>query len=800
MADDGLFLGAAVDPATHERSDDRVHLDPDDLTTHGVIVGMTGSGKTGLAIGMLEEVLLAGVPVLAIDPKGDLANLALVFPALDAASFEPWVEPGTDAAAVATSWREGLAGWGMGTEQLQTLQDAAPVTVYTPGSTAGVPLNLIGAITRPAEGTDDETVAEEIEGTVSGLLGLIGIDADPLSTPEHILLANLIHHAWDTGDEVDLAGLVARVLTPPIRKLGVLDLDAFIPEKDRKVLATKLNGLLASPSAAAWSAGDPLDIDRLLWPEGPGGRPGAAIVSIAHLDDEERQFVVAMVLGELVTWMRRQPGTDKLRALVYFDEVMGFVPPVANPPAKAPMLRIFKQARAFGLGAVLATQNPVDLDYKALANAGTWAIGRLQTEQDKARLLDGMKAAAGGVDIDAISATVSGLAKREFVLRRAGKDTPTVFTTRWAMSYLRGPLTREQLGRLPGRPAAAPAPPTPAPLAETAPVPEAAPVEAAGPADAPAAADETPVAPVVADVPVRWMAPSAPWAAQVGADPMGSRFTAALAVRGTLTYDDRAIEGGAHREEWEAVVVPLGVGFDPATVHVVDHDDRDFLPAAPAGARYVLGELDLSRKGVLEGIRRATVDHLVASRSLAVSVNRPLKLASRPGETAEAFAARCDELAQDRADAAAAELRTKYEARLRRERDQAAAAADRVERAESKVNANRSSELIDGAGSLLGSLFGGRRRAGSIASSVSKAAGRRRRSAEAEGRLGDTRNRLAEEQEDIAAVEAELAAELTDVVNEWHEKAVAIERVDVPLEKSDVAISATCLLWIPMPG
>jgi hypothetical protein len=794
MSDDGLFLGESVDPATHERTGEPLHLDADDLTTHGVIVGMTGSGKTGLAIGLLEELLLAGVPVLAIDPKGDLANLDLVFPALDAASFEPWVEPGADAAGAAQAWKDGLAGWGLGTEQLQRLRDAAVVTVYTPGSTAGVPLDLIGAITRPPEGTDPETTAEQIESTVSGFLGLVGIEADPLSTPEHILLANLVHHAWAGGEDIDLAELVGRVLTPPLRKLGVLDLDSFIPEKDRRALATKLNGLLASPTAAAWSAGPPIDIGAMLRPEGPDGRPGAAIVSVAHLGDEERQFVVARLLGEVVTWMRRQPGTDRLRALVYFDEVLGFVPPVANPPSKPPMLRILKQARAFGLGTVLATQNPVDLDYKALANAGTWAIGRLQTEQDKSRLLDGMRAAAGGIDIDAISSTISGLAKREFVLRRAGADTPTTFTTRWAMSYLRGPLTREQLGRLPS--AAAPAA-VAAPAEPAAPAAAAA-AEVPSPA-APVASDDTPVAPpVTPELPVRWLAPSAPWAASVGCSPTSTRFVAGLALRGTLTYDDRALEAGSHQEEWEAVLTPLGPILDPAAVHLVDHDDRDFLAEAPAGAQYVLPDVDLAAKAPIERLRKAVVDHLVTHRPLQVSVNRELKLASRPGETAEAFAARCLAAADDRADADAAELRRRYQAKLSREQDQVVAAAERVSRAESSVNSSRSSELVDGAGSILGSLFGGRKRAGTIARSVSRAATRRRRSNEAEDRLDDHRHRLAREQDDVVEVEAELAAELVDLVNRWHVAAAAIEVVPVPLEKSDVAIAATCLLWLPV--
>ncbi|MGE3620074.1 MAG: DUF87 domain-containing protein [Acidimicrobiia bacterium] len=450
-----LYLGERVDPAAHERTGEPVLLKAADLTTHGVIVGMTGSGKTGLGVVMLEEALLAGVPTLILDPKGDLGNLLLTFPALDAASFAPWVEGG-DGAGAADSWRSGLEGWGIGPERIQALRDAAEFTVYTPGSSSGVALDVVGALRRPGEGTGAEVVADEVEGFVSGLLGLVGIDADPLASREHILLSNLVASAWAAGRDLDLATLVGQVQTPPLRKLGVFELDAFFPPDERTKLAVRLNGLLASPSFAAWTQGVPVDLDALLR---PGDRPGCAIVSLAHLSDQERQFVVTLVLSKLVTWMRRQPGTDRLRALVYFDEVMGYVPPNGAPPAKKPILTLLKQARAFGVGVVLATQNPVDVDYKAISNAGTWMVGRLQTEQDKARLIDGLKAASGGVDVGAVSTTISGLAKREFVLKQAGSDQPSVFTTRWAMSYLRGPLTSAQISTLmAGRTGAAGAP------------------------------------------------------------------------------------------------------------------------------------------------------------------------------------------------------------------------------------------------------------------------------------------------------------------------------------------------------
>ncbi|MDH5238677.1 MAG: DUF87 domain-containing protein, partial [Acidimicrobiia bacterium] len=392
-----LFLGDRIDPASHERANDPVMLEASDLTTHGVIVGMTGSGKTGLAVVMLEEALLQGIPTLILDPKGDMGNLLLTFPALNAAEFRPWINEGEadregisaddHAGATADVWRKGLEGWGIGADRLRALRDTADFTIYTPGSTSGVPINIVGDLAAPPAGTDDETRNDEIEGFVSSLLGLIDVDADPLSSREHILLSNLIDHSWAAATDLDLATLIGQVQQPPLRKLGVLDLDSFFPAKDRTQLALKLNGLIASPSFAGWVQGAPLDIGAMLDTD---AGPKASIISLAHLSDEERQFVVTLVLSKLITWMRAQSGSPDLRALVYMDEVFGFVPPTATPPSKKPILTILKQARAFGVGLVLSTQNPVDMDYKAIANAGTWMIGRLQTERDKARLLEGM--------------------------------------------------------------------------------------------------------------------------------------------------------------------------------------------------------------------------------------------------------------------------------------------------------------------------------------------------------------------------------------------------------------------------
>ncbi len=457
-----FYLGRPYDLAAKSVKQGALLYDSKDLVTHAVCVGMTGSGKTGLCVGLLEEAAIDGIPAIVIDPKGDLANLLLTFPQLRGEDFAPWIneddarKEGLSAPDYATQqaaiWQKGLKNWGQSGNRIQRLCEASDRLVYTPGSNAGLQVSLLKSFAAPSPGMRDdaELLRERISTTVTSLLGLIGVSADPVTSREHILLSSILDSAWRKGQDLDLSNLIHQVQAPPMAKVGVLDLESFFPSKERFTLAMQLNNLLAAPGFAAWMEGEALDIGQMLY--GPSGKPRIAIFSIAHLSDAERMFFVSLLLNQTLGWMRAQSGTTSLRAILYMDEIFGYFPPVSAPPSKAPLLTLLKQARAFGLGVVLATQNPVDLDYKGLANTGTWFIGRLQTERDKARVMEGLEgiAASSGASFDRgrMEQLLAGLGNRVFLLNNVHEDGPEVFQTRWTLSYLRGPLTRAQIKRL----------------------------------------------------------------------------------------------------------------------------------------------------------------------------------------------------------------------------------------------------------------------------------------------------------------------------------------------------------------
>lgn len=782
---DGFQLGKLLDGSGE------LVLDPDDLTTHAVIVGMTGSGKTGLGIVLLEEALGKGIPALILDPKGDMGNLALTFPDLSAASFRPWIDesaaraagktPDEYAQSTAELWQRGLAEHGIGPERITALRAAAEVTLYTPGSQAGVPLNVIGSLKAPtlAWETEEETIRDEIEGTVTSLLGLVGIEADPLGSREHVLLSNLLEHNWRAGRDLDLGALIGQIQQPPLRKLGVFEVDAFLPPADRNELAVRLNALVASPSFAAWGRGPALDPAVLLRTE--DGRPRAAVIYLAHLSDQERQLVVTLVLSRLITWMRGQSGTSELRGLVYLDEVMGFAPPTAMPPSKKPILTLMKQARAFGIGMVVATQNPVDLDYKAMANAGSWFVGRLQTERDKERVLEGLRSAAGGVDVAALDRAIGGLEQRQFLLQSAHRDKPDLFSTRWAMSFLRGPLTKEQIATL-----------TPdAPAGEEASVVS---------TQSQLGDDESAVAPPVADgVPVRWLDPAAPWAAEIGANPAGRRLQAFLAARVNLRFDD-AKAGLDTTQEWEAVYGPLDGGLELDRETSVDYDHRDLRSEAPAGAAYVLPSVPLDEPSFFRDAAREIQRRLIDTQTLELLRNAELDLYSRPSETPEQFAVRADEAARTAADTETAKIRDRLETKQDRLERALATARQRVEELSTEQSSRRSTELLSGLGSVVGVLLGGKADTRTIARAgraLGGAASRRGMTTRAAERKQTAEEKVELAETDLEELEQEILDEVAEIDERWAQKADAIETVPIRLEAGDVRVVETTLVWVP---
>lgn len=769
-----FHLGTALDSDGNRLDDSRYDYGPSDLTTHGVIVGMTGSGKTGLGVIYLEEALRSGIPTLVIDPKGDMTNLLLTFPDLAPDDFAPWVDAAAaeregrtrdeEATAQATMWREGLASSGLTGADIGELRSRVGMTIYTPGSQAANPINIIGDLAPPGLSwdTESETLRDEIQGFTSGLLGLVDIDADPVSSREHILIANLIERAWQADTTLTLGDLISQVASPPIRKLGVFDVDQFFPEKDRMALAMRLNGLLASPSFAAWMSGTPLDIESMLWRD---GKPQAAVLYLAHLTDSERQFVVTMVLSKLLTWMRSQPGSTDLRALVYMDEVFGFVPPTAQPPAKRPIITLLKQARAFGVGLLLSTQNPVDLDYKAMSNAGTWCIGRLQTARDKMRIIEALTTSSGDIDTAAIDATISNLPKRAFLIHST-RDRPSTFATRWAMSYLRGPMTKTEVAHFKDDGLS----PTSTESAENT-------AASTGIADDPAPTSDRDTRSVVAEgIDSVAIHRAAPWRGLVGDTDDGTRYEPVLAVTVSLRFDDTRA-GIDHTETWEAIL-PAQRGSVAGGIIEVDHDERDFVEPDPSVPIAPL-EAAISEPSFFDSVASDVKKHLDREESLQLFKNPSLKLVSRPDESMAEFSERCRVVAQEATDDERAKIANRFAPRIRKARrayDQALADADLA------TQAAQDQQRDDLIGFGLDLLTGRKPKA--------------TRSQSAHNKVRTATNKVEDKRNAAEDLDAEVEDLCIAAAQKWDRSIDDISAITVGLEADDIDVEQIRVVWV----
>ena len=794
-----FYLGREFDLAKNALKEDLVLYDSRDLVTHAVCVGMTGSGKTGLCIGLLEEALIDNIPAIVVDPKGDLANLLLTFPDLKDEDFLPWineeearrkgVSPQEFAAKQAALWKKGLADWGQDGARIRKLRDSADFAIYTPGSTAGLPVSILKSFGFPGKAvTDDvELLGERISTTVTSLLNLIGVEADPIQSREHILLSTILDTAWKQGKDLDLAQFIQAIQSPPVARIGVFDLESFFPSKDRFALAMKLNNLLAAPGFSAWLEGDSLDIDRMF--HTAEGKPRLSIFSIAHLSDTERMFFVSLLLTQLLGWMRSQSGTTSLRTLFYMDEIFGYFPPVANPPSKAPLLTLLKQARAFGLGIVLATQNPVDLDYKGLSNTGTWFLGRLQTERDKERVLDGLEgAAAGGAgrfDRKRMEQILAGLGQRVFLMNNVHEDAPVVFQTRWAMSYLRGPLTRTQIKQLmDGKKAARPEPaPATKPASAEAPAPKA---RAAAPASA------RPVLPP--GVPQFFLPARSPQAegASIHYEPM-------LLGIGKVYYANAKVGVAAQKEVClmaEFSGGPSRVDWDEAREAQIQESDLEKFPHDP-GASFAELPREASDPKSYAAWGTAFREWVYRNRKLELFKSPSLGVVSDPGESERDFRIRLTQSAREKRDQQVERLRQKYAPKIATLQDRIRRAEQAVEREKGQATQQKLSTAISFGATILSALTGRKAVSQSTlgrATTAARGAGRTMKEAQDVARTAENVQALTKQVDDLQAL---LARETEEVQAGTDPLAETLETCEVRPKKTDISVSLVSIAWFP---
>ena len=795
-----FFLGGDYDLANRKLTGEPTNYDSKDLVTHALCVGMTGSGKTGLCLALLEEAAIDGIPAICIDPKGDLGNLLLTFPDLKGEDFEPWVDRSEAAQknlstqelgqSYADLWRKGLDKWGEAPERIAKFRDSTDVTIYTPGSNIGVPLTVLKSFDAPGPEVlaDGETFREKITSAASGLLTLLSMDADPLTSREHILLSKILETAWMAGKSLSLADIIRNIQVPPIDRIGVIDLESFFPSDKRSAFAMQLNNLLASPAFAGWLEGEALNIKRLLY--GDNGKPRMSIISIAHLSDSERMFFVTIFLGELLSWMRSQPGTGSLRALFYMDEVYGYFPPSAKPPSKPPMLTLLKQARAFGLGIVLATQNPVDLDYKGLSNIGTWFLGRLQTDRDKQRVLDGLEGAAlqggGKFDRAEMERTLAALGSRVFLMNNVHQEQQVIFQSRWALSFLRGPLSREQIIRLMHEKRTA------AKGSSGVVSPNSSPTIAATSAAKSSAIDSNqPVVP--GDVTQKF------WQIQKFASPKAKLvYLPALLGQATVHF----VRSSVDVDQWQQVssLLPTGKKIPASTwekSEILPPGTLQLASQPEEGFGFAGMSIDLAASRNFKGWQKDLQDYLYRTYQAKVYYAPALDRYSKLGQSDAEASYELSQNTREARDEQAEELKQKYAAEIQKLQAKIEAAKEKLSKEESEAKGHFYDSIVQVGTSILGAFIGRKKMSQTNMRQMSAAARKMSQVSSERGDVNRANQRLEDLQADREDLERRCKNEIEDLRTKFRPESLELQATEVPCRKGDMQLDDVTLLWVP---
>lgn len=811
-----FYLGREYEISTKTTKEKLVLYDSKDLVTHGVVLGMTGSGKTGLCFALLEEAAMDNIPSIIIDPKGDISNFLLTFPELTADSFRPWINeedaakkgktPDEFAAGQAAMWEKGLGEWGQSADRIKTLRENVDINIFTPGSNAGIPVSILASLAAPEfEIIDDhELFSERIETTASSILGLIGITADPINSRDHILLSNIFDRSWRAGENLDLEKIINYILNPPFGKIGVIDLETFYPEKKRSELAMGINNLLASPGFGTWLTGEALDIKRLL--HTPEGKPRVSIFSIAHLNDSERMFFVSLLLNQMLGWMRAQSGTTSLRALLYMDEIYGYLPPTANPPSKKPLMILLKQSRAFGLGLLVATQNPVDLDYKALSNIGTWFLGRLQTERDKARVLDGLEGAATSqgsqFDRASLEKMLSALGNRIFLMNNVHEDTPCVIQVRWVMSYLRGPLTRTQIKKLmdPKRAQFAGGPAPAASLDTTSQISN----PALAAASAPSTINSQSSTPAPSSSYGRSSLPSSVEeyfypVTSPSAQPMPVVYLPAILRSAEMTFSDAPKDVFVIRR----LSLLSKLSEDMITLDAANAI-RSRLDAPALSREPLPGPVNFAavpafalKASTYTAARSQAVDWLFANESIDLWYNEKYKIYSKPGEPEGDFRVRLGHRAKEERDQELEALRLKYQAAWQKLETAAAKARATIDREAAQARSAKINTAVSIGQTILGALFGRKALSRTTISKTSTAARSATRAIEQSGDVGRAEDRLAEVEGQMVELKNQMDSAMAEIRLAADPDRLSLQKNPIRALKKNIAINACGLAWLP---